>query len=381
MALEVINMAKTYLTPDVLSQLGRMLGESAATTERTLGSAVPALLGGLLNKVSAPGGAQSLLSIVQQGGFGSDFLSGFQNLLTGSAQSDKLLTMGKGLLDSVFGSQRGAVTETVASASGVSGGSASSALAMAAPLVMGLIGKEVTTNGLTASGLSSWLNSQKESIARFAPPGLAGALGLNSMSDLGGTATRAVRTVTEETQRAGNKLLPWLLLAGAVVLGFLLYRSCAPAASTLSRITLPGGQTIELLQNSFNANLAKYLANPADMEVPKRLVFDNLNYDSGTTRITLESQPTVAALATILKAYPSAEIRLEGHTDNTGDAGANKKLSLDRAEAVKEMLVLGGVDGARISTEGFGSDRPVADNDSADGRARNRRTECVVTKK
>jgi K(+)-stimulated pyrophosphate-energized sodium pump len=83
----------------------------------------------------------------------------------------------------------------------------------------------------------------------------------------------------------------------------------------------------------------------------------------------------------ILKAYPNVAVSLEGHTDNTGDAGANKKLSLDRAIVVKEIMIKGGIAEARIGTDGYGEEKPIAPNDTDEGRAKNRRTELVVAKR
>jgi outer membrane protein OmpA-like peptidoglycan-associated protein len=72
---------------------------------------------------------------------------------------------------------------------------------------------------------------------------------------------------------------------------------------------------------------------------------------------------------------------LEGHTDNTGDPAANKQLSLDRASAIKDLLVQGGVESSRISTDGWGPEKPIASNETDEGRAKNRRTELIVTKR
>ena len=83
----------------------------------------------------------------------------------------------------------------------------------------------------------------------------------------------------------------------------------------------------------------------------------------------------------ILKAYPTAKIQLEGYTDSTGDAAANKKLSLERADAVKMLVLQGGIAPERIATEGFGQEKPVAANDTEEGRAKNRRLEAVVEKR
>ena len=86
-------------------------------------------------------------------------------------------------------------------------------------------------------------------------------------------------------------------------------------------------------------------------------------------------------LIVILKAYPATVVQLEGHTDSTGEAGANKKLSLDRSEAVKAAMVRGGIDAGRISTAGYGQEKPIASNATEDGKAKNRRLELVVAKK
>ena len=85
-------------------------------------------------------------------------------------------------------------------------------------------------------------------------------------------------------------------------------------------------------------------------------------------------------MASILKAYPGVKVIVEGYTDNTGDAGANVTLSQARADAVKARLMVAGINAARISTKGFGSGNPVADNGTAEGRAQNRRIEMVIMK-
>jgi K(+)-stimulated pyrophosphate-energized sodium pump len=89
----------------------------------------------------------------------------------------------------------------------------------------------------------------------------------------------------------------------------------------------------------------------------------------------------VNSLVAVLTAYPAVSVGLEGYTDNTGDADANKKLSLDRAVAVKNIMTKGGIDDARISTTGYGQENPITSNDTEQGRAKNRRLELVVVKR
>jgi OOP family OmpA-OmpF porin len=127
--------------------------------------------------------------------------------------------------------------------------------------------------------------------------------------------------------------------------------------------------------------VASWLAGATDTQVPKRFVFEDLNFETGSTRLTPESSATVNTLVAVLKAYPAVSVALEGYTDNTGDPAANKQLSLDRAAAVKALMVTGGIDGGRITTTGNGQDNPVAPNDTEEGRAKNRRLELVVVKR
>ena len=79
--------------------------------------------------------------------------------------------------------------------------------------------------------------------------------------------------------------------------------------------------------------------------------------------------------------YPSMTIELRGHTDSnnsTGDPQYNQKLSQARAEAVRDAMIAAGIDGSRISAKGYGESVPVATNDTAEGRQKNRRTEFVI---
>ncbi|GAA4003590.1 hypothetical protein GCM10022408_13980 [Hymenobacter fastidiosus] len=93
------------------------------------------------------------------------------------------------------------------------------------------------------------------------------------------------------------------------------------------------------------------------------------------------SYPELLRLVRILKDYPTVEIKLEGHTDNQGDALLNVKLSLDRVNEVKKYLVSKGIGGSRITTEGYGGSKPIGSNEKEETRKLNRRVEFRVTKK
>ena len=90
-----------------------------------------------------------------------------------------------------------------------------------------------------------------------------------------------------------------------------------------------------------------------------------------------ESNAVVAQMIALLKENPGLKVSIEGHTDNSGDAKANKGLSERRAQAVLAALKTAGIPAGRLSAAGWGSEKPVADNGTAEGKAQNRRVELV----
>jgi len=96
-------------------------------------------------------------------------------------------------------------------------------------------------------------------------------------------------------------------------------------------------------------------------------------FDNDSAQIKPESDPDLDRLVSFLKQSTSATGVLEGHTDNNGKPAHNLALSKRRADAVKAYLVAHGIEGARLSTMGYGLTRPIADNGTAEGRATNRR--------
>jgi OOP family OmpA-OmpF porin len=94
--------------------------------------------------------------------------------------------------------------------------------------------------------------------------------------------------------------------------------------------------------------------------------FDSATLDAG-------AKPVLDDVARWLKGNPKVRLEIQGHTDNFGGPTANLALSQKRAEAVKTYLVTDGVDGGRLTAKGFGLTVPVADNQTPEGRARNRR--------
>ena len=104
-------------------------------------------------------------------------------------------------------------------------------------------------------------------------------------------------------------------------------------------------------------------------------------FGAGSATLTSGAAASLRALAGYLQAAPSARVRIEGHTDGQGEAAANQQLSQRRANAVRDALASGGVPRSRLKANGLGETSPIAGDDSAAGRARNRRVEIIVSDK
>jgi outer membrane protein OmpA-like peptidoglycan-associated protein len=112
--------------------------------------------------------------------------------------------------------------------------------------------------------------------------------------------------------------------------------------------------------------------------VAKKIVLRGVNFDFNKANIRPDAAGILKEAATILKDNSTVSVSVEGHTDSVGSDQYNLKLSLRRAAAVKDFLVKEGVTESRLSTRGLGESQPVASNDTADGRAQNRRVELKV---
>ncbi len=110
------------------------------------------------------------------------------------------------------------------------------------------------------------------------------------------------------------------------------------------------------------------------------LVLRDVNFEFDKASLTADAQLTLDQIAAGLRGQPTMEVRIEGHTDSIGSDVYNLRLSKARAQSVRSYLIQHGIADSRISSEGYGESKPVADNDTAEGRAMNRRVEFKVEK-
>jgi hypothetical protein len=150
-----------------------------------------------------------------------------------------------------------------------------------------------------------------------------------------------------------------------------------PDLGKLANIKLPNGVNVEIPEASFLHGVYKFLSD-AGGSTSRTFVFEDLSFDGPSIKTVPATETTIKNVSTLLKAFPGVTLRIDGHTDSSGDPVANRRLSLERANAVKEVLVKAGVPADRITTDGFGSEKPIASNDTEENRAKNRRIELTL---
>jgi outer membrane protein OmpA-like peptidoglycan-associated protein len=206
--------------------------------------------------------------------------------------------------------------------------------------------------------------------------------------------TANVVTVVESTDSALPPVPPRLVVNTAT----LLPRPSAPTPSPSVLAPPPEPAPATTPAPDANATAAAAAAPPAppipstpDVDPDDDVLFTNLNstgrvvvpfiFQPGRSELAASSQPLVARIAAMMKRHPDLFLRIEGHTDNSGFPEDNMRLSAQRAFAVQDKLVAANVDKKRLDAVGVGGLQPLAGNDTAEGREKNRRIELVLWKK
>ena len=296
-------------------------------------------------------------------------------------------------------------------------GDALGATGDAAKNVAGVVGGAVSGAGAAAAGLASGAAGKAEDAAHKV--GDAAGAAAHKVGDAAGkgldAAEKAVESVT-------GGLPKWVLPAAGVVLALLVLgyfvRGCgasktpdagggqtaatsadatpeAPEASPDAEATPApeaspdamtevkvGGKTLKAAANGVEGQLVAFLSDPAKQpDKDTWFNFDNLQFETGKATLKPASKAQLQNVAEILKSFPKAAVKIGGYTDNTGNKGANMKLSADRATNVVKQLVVLGIAKDRLASEGYGDAHPAASNDTAEGREQNRRIAVRVTQK
>lgn len=167
-----------------------------------------------------------------------------------------------------------------------------------------------------------------------------------------------------------------------MVAGASLFIVSCKSSKTAQTTTTPTAQQQKADADDIVATLKQTVPGIDITELPgnrvKIVLGEATYFNTGSATLNPNASASLDQMAIVLQKYNQTQIGLHGYTDNTGTDAINSKLSADRAVSVKNYLVGKGIDAARIKTFGHGAARPVADNSTADGRAKNRRVEFII---
>jgi OOP family OmpA-OmpF porin len=403
---DILGLVNREITPEVIHRAALQLGEDDDHLRSALSTTVPSVLTALSDVASSETGANHLTRVIRgidANRPGAESVASILGSTAGRAQ-------GTTLFDGETGARGSQIADAVARASGIKADSAHQLLGGATGATLLTIGR--SAQGLDAEGLRSMLGEHRGDFMRRLPGPVASIFEEGKRDSKGdgkaeGRKAAAVveRPVIDRVRDVGAPairrvpaperrgwLAPLVLLGALVLIAIPLLRAMRRPvlrtqalhnlpAEALSRATiplaLPNGQSLTVARGSAAYQLASFLGGTE--ATPVRFTLSPMNFEFASTQLTPESLATMDEVATILRAYPTATIRVESYTDSIGTAAANLDLSRDRSETVKGLLGGKGIDPTRVTSAGLGQENPIASNETESGRAQNRRTDIVVT--
>ncbi len=229
MAINLLDMLKDQIGDAVISQAGSFLGAENSGIKSAMNAALPSILGSMISSGSTSQGAKELMEMITKGGHDGSAFDNLGSMFGGGDATSNFLNSGSGILKSLMGNKLGSVVDIISSVSGLSKGSSSSIMSMAAPLVMGMVGKYIKSKALDAMGLSKFLGSQSQYVADALPAGMGNLLGFSmpNTSGMGDKVEAAAETARETISEATNesssllkRVLPLILLLGLAYFGW-----------------------------------------------------------------------------------------------------------------------------------------------------------------
>jgi outer membrane protein OmpA-like peptidoglycan-associated protein len=252
----------------------------------------------------------------------------------------------------VFGGTTNRVSDVIGHEAGLGPGVMSTIMSLGVSALLSFIGRHIRDESMTASSLATFLNREAPGVRTMLPPALNDALATPV-----GERTLDVDPVVAQAVRKERSWLPWLAVpAIAAALWFGLRPRSVP-------VPVPEVPTVGTTGT----------VPTTGVNFDRRFLFV-----TGSPTLQPRERAQLQSVAVILNAHPGARVTIAGYTDNVGSPASNLMLSKQRADRVRSELIAMGVDGSRLTAEGYGEANPIGDNRTAAGRAMNRRISMQV---
>lgn len=409
--MDILGLIKDKLTDSVIEKVSNFLGEHPENIGSALNSAVPIVLGGIIRNASNEEETGKVMDVLKDGGHTGEILDDLPNLLGNFDKTQLLITIGSNIFNHFTGNKGNAIVEKLSTLTGIRKTSASSLVGLAAPLVLGALGKVVDKEGLGVSGLTRLLADQRESVFGALPPAIANQLNFKG-------TTSSVKTESEEKPKETQKdikeskgflsWIPWILVSLVFLAGlayFWKYRKSIKPTEPAIEIGVLPKQDSTSIDNGFSAatptDTSSSFANteevktaekvavekpiidepkkvevtkpaekkpeePKIKETPKPTPVESLSSNGGDISQQLKNSKSWISLSTDFKKN-SAEISSKSDLDAVakflkgnrksritiagGSQSAKGTLGEDRAYAIREVLLERGVSENQISVQ------------------------------
>jgi len=418
----MLDSFRELASPAILSILTRQTNESESAVSRAFSAAIPAIGAMIANRSDDSGFMKELSDLATRTAADPDPLKTITRLAASGGTGIDTTTPSGSFLSSLFGHNLSGMIDSVSNYAGIRGSSAASILQVAAPLVLGYLGRMMRSDNLTTAGLADRLRAHRNQLASAVPLGF-------EMPEFFHTPYRAARAAADDSvrrvqaQREADTswAVPVLALIGLLGLGGLIWWASHKPVIEVGRVeqtqptmpygttqpvtpapeannavgttgmtpptgttgiggmvtrTLSGNVVIMIPSGGAADRLYKYVSSSGTGGTV--ITLDMVKFTNGSAMVSPESREQIDNVAAILKAYPQTNVTVAGYTDNQGNEHSNMALSKARAEAVAGRIIAKGVPSDRVHSEGYGSQKPVGDNTTDAGRAENRRVTLEV---
>ena len=406
--MDILSLIKDKLTDTVIEKVSNFLGEHPENIGSALNSAVPIVLGGIVRNASNDEDTAKVMDVLKDGGHTGEILDDLPNLLGNFDKTQLLITIGSNIFNHFTGNKSNAIVEKLSSLTGIRKTSASSLVGLAAPLVLGALGKVVAKEGLGVSGLTKLLSDQRESVFGALPPAIANQLNFKSDTNAGQTSNEAKpKEIKNDTTQSRGFLrwIPWVLIGLLFLAGLAYFWKYRKSTKVINPVT----DTVGVLpkQDSTYVNDAPFTPPPSDTigvvvttetpkvketksvekieketkkvekssktdfveektkETPKTDIFDSntsnisvseqlktnkswigLSADFKKNSAEMSSKSGLDDVVKFLKTNKKAKIIIAGGSQSTGGT-----LAEDRAYAVRDALLERGIAESRVSAQ------------------------------
>jgi OOP family OmpA-OmpF porin len=355
-----------------ISEIASPLGESEPAVARGLEASMASVLGALAGQADDPGALRRMLNLAS-GQTGDISWSRFGLGLSSPGFAG--IAKGKHILAGLFGADSSNVANAIGIESGLGTGTATTLLAIAAPMTLRFLSRRAQDEGLSLQNLGAMLQRETPTLRSALPEGLSDLLWASRTEDQSPVIAQSIRPEPSSPSRTGPWALGVLMLGAFAICGAWLWSTFQRPIANVGRSVK--GEASRMADDSVRlGGIAK--SKSLETSLPD---MDRLKFDTGSSTLRPASSEQLDRVAAALKDDPNAQVTIAGYTDNVGPAERNLELSRARAETVKGELISRGITANRLTTEGLGEQSPLADNGTADGRQMNRRVTLQATQK